>query len=309
MRRKIIRQGNNSFTLTVPIEWIKERELQGGDDVDIDDEDGNLIVSVPIDKKKMEISVTIDLDSYNERTIRNILNQAYRKGFDKMILKIKEKAQLEDIRKITNDTLLGFEVVEEKEDSCTIQNIAEPSAEKYEVILRKIFLLTKQEAEEIYEELKQGKANSLPKRQQQKDIVDNFTNFIRRVIIRAKVGGTRDSYLLFYEASMLSLVFHAYYYLYKFVAGQKQKKISKDVLDLLKRSIDMFNRHYESFYKKDPAEAHEVQVMKTSLTNSINSMLMKKKGLDNYALKQIGEIVRMTQMSSTVVFGLVEPKI
>jgi len=290
----------------MPIDWIKESELNGGDDVEIKEEEGNIIVSVPSDRKKTEISANIDLNEYHERTIRNILNQTYRKGYDKIILKYTNKEQLEEIHKITNETLLGFEVVDETENSCTIQNIAEPSAEKYGVILRKIFLLIKQEAEEIYNELKEGKANTLTKRQQQKDIVDNFTNFTRRVIIRSKIDGARNSYLLFYEVSMLSLTHHAFFYLYKHIAKQKQKKISKDVLEMLKNSIELFNKHYDSFYKKDIAGAHEVQVMKGKLISKIDSLFMKKKGLDIVVLNHIGGIIRMTQMSSTVTFGLAD---
>ena len=45
MRRRIIKQGNNSFTSTVPIKWIKENNLEAGDEIEVFEEDNQLIIS------------------------------------------------------------------------------------------------------------------------------------------------------------------------------------------------------------------------------------------------------------------------
>lgn len=305
MRRKMIKQGNNSYTLTLPISWIREEKLEANGEVEIEEEDGNLIVSLPKDIKRKESSIEVDVKDYNERTIRNILNQNYRKGYDMINIKNASKSQLEIIRDIVRKTLLGFEVVEENSDNCAIQNIAEPSDEKFSIILRKIFLYIKDESEEILKEFLNKKTNNLKKREHNKDIIDNYTNLCRRLIIKGKIGGTKNSYLLMQIVSRLSLIYHAYYYMYKFATSQKNLKVSNGTLELLKQANDIFNLFYDSFYKKDFDKAHEIGVLKDKhLYGSIYQLLQKSKGPENVLLYHIGEIIRLTHIESTNIFGL-----
>ena len=112
--------------------------------------------------------------------------------------------QLDIVRELVRDTMLGFEIVREDENFCVVENIAEPSPEKYDVLLRKLFLTIKTEAEEILGEIQQNKKFNLKRRKDNKNFVDNYTNFIRRLVLKNKIKGSRDSYLLYY------LIIHFY---------------------------------------------------------------------------------------------------
>jgi len=74
MRRRIIKQGNHSYTLTVPVTWIRDQKLEQGGEVEVNQEDNNLIISLPKDVKVGETSIKLPTKNYNERTLRNILN-------------------------------------------------------------------------------------------------------------------------------------------------------------------------------------------------------------------------------------------
>ncbi len=306
MKRKIIKQGLGGYTIYLPKKWIDENKLKYGDELQINEEDSKLIVH-PIYIKSPEVAIRFDLADYNERTVRNILNQTYRKGFDKITLKYHTKQQLEDVKEITRKTLLGFEVTKETDDVCVVQNIAEPSSTKFDVILRKIFLIIKQESQEMLEDIKSGKLKNLQKRKEQKDIVDHYTNFTRRVIIRNKIEGTKDSYLLFYLVSKLSIAHHAYYYLYAFLNKKKKFKLGKDIIKLLGETNEMYNTFYNAFYKKNIELNHKVGVLKDKLLkNDVYKLLQKKKGIENVVLYRIGEIIRNVHLCSTVLFGLIK---
>ena len=141
MKRKIIRLGQATYVMSLPSKWIRESNLNKGDYIEVEEKDGNLIISTQ--KAAQRTEVTLDLHNFNERTIQNVLNQTYRKGFDVIRLKYATSEQLKSVRRITKETLLGFEVVKEEKGFCTLENIAEPSVEKYDVILRKLFLVIK----------------------------------------------------------------------------------------------------------------------------------------------------------------------
>ena len=69
MRRRIIKQGNNSFRSTVPIKWIKENNLEAGDEIEVFEEDNQLIISPPLKLRKHETPIDIDVRNYNKRSI------------------------------------------------------------------------------------------------------------------------------------------------------------------------------------------------------------------------------------------------
>jgi len=302
MRRKIIKQGHNSYTLTLPIKWIKEHHLDGGDEIDLNLQDNGILINPGI-KKNIKQSVTIDLHDYCTYTIRSILYQNYRKGFDKITLKYHSEKQLKAIKEDTRKNLLGFEVVEEKNNTCIIENITEPSSEKFNIIMRKVFLLIIEEAKEIVQDITHKKYN-IAKRNEHKNTIDNFTNYLRRCIIKDKVGGLKDSYLLFHIVSKLSLIHHSYYYLHLFMSKEK-RALSSDVLKMLEQTVDYFTLFYNAFYKKDIKMTDKTQHTKTKLfKDSLYPSMLKKKGIDNRALLHIGEIIRLTQVASTVCFGM-----
>ena len=302
MRRKIIKLGQATYVASLPSKWIREHNLEKGDYLECEDVEGNLIFSTQ--KISLHMEVTINLSNSGERTIRNILNQTYRKGFDQIKLKFTQLQQLDIIREIVRETLLGFEIVREETDFCVVENIAEPSAEKFDIILRRLFLSIKQEGEELLEELQQQKVPNLERQNSNKNIVDNYTNFIRRLIIKNKIKGARDSYLLYYGISLLSLIHHGYFYLRKSISEHQRKALSMEFLSLLKETNALFETYYQAFYRNDLDLADHVQISKQHLMSKIYKSLLQKKGIENVALCHLAEIIRMIQMSSTTFFGL-----
>jgi len=307
MRRKIIKQGNHSYTLTMPVGWIREQKLESGGEVEIMQEDNSLLISLPKDVRVEETAIRLPTKDYNERTLRNILNQTYRKGYDKIILLSPNKEQLEIVRELTRNTLMGFEVISESSESCTVQKIAEPSGENFDSILRKIFFYIEDDSKEILEEFQSGKIKNMKKMQNSKDVVDNYTNLCRRLIIKEKISGTKNSYLLFTIVSYLSLIHHAYYYMYKFASSQKNLKISKETLELLEQANHLFSLFQEAFYKKDLDKIHQIAMLKDALiAGKLYTFLQKCSGPENVLLYHIGEFIRTTHMSSITLFGLID---
>lgn len=305
MKRKIIKLGQATYVTSLPSKWMRQHHLDKGDYLEVEENEGSLVMST----KKIEphLETTIDLDNFNERTIRNILNQTYRKGFDTIRLQYKRSEQLDIIRDLVRNILLGFEIVKEDKTMCVLENIAEPSVEKYDVILRKLFLMVKTEAEEIVEEIEGKKSPSEKRRLENKNLIDSYTNFIRRLIIKYRLRGPRDSYLLYHAISFLSLIHHAYFYLYMDIQKQKKVTISKESIALLKETNEMYASFYNAFHKNDFLLAHEVGVKRQQLLyQRLQKLLQTSSGFENVVLCHVSEIIRMIQMASTIIFGFTE---
>ena len=79
----------------------------------------------------------------------------FRRGFDKIILKGKTSEITKEIRNITKDLLLGFEVTERDNEKCVVEEVSEPEEGKYNLILGKVFMIIKDMNELILRDLKE----------------------------------------------------------------------------------------------------------------------------------------------------------
>lgn len=307
MRRKLIRQGKHSLTLTLPAKWVQKNNLDEDSEVLLFERNNRLLVGLEgsANTKPLFKKTSFDVTNYDERTIRNILNQTYRAGFDSITLYYLKENQLNEIKEITK-TLLGFDVVDVSEKRCVVENIAEPSEDKFDKVLRKIFLLIKTEGEQLFEDFKEADYSFLKRIVDVKLSVDTYTNYCRRIV--CKKNDPYISHSLYHLLSRLSLLHHAYYYMAKCVLKKKPKQFSKEVLRFFKETNQMFSLFYTAFYAKDLRKFHDVGVMKNKLIfGRLYDLLSSRRGVDNVICYHLGEIVRLTQMSSTNAYAVVIP--
>lgn len=84
MRRKVIKQGYNTLTVTLPTEWTKKFNVKPGDEVDITEQGRMLQVST--DKGPNLSSITIDISGLTSAVIWRYILSAYRAGYDEITI-------------------------------------------------------------------------------------------------------------------------------------------------------------------------------------------------------------------------------
>ncbi|MBI5881428.1 hypothetical protein HZB90_04825 [archaeon] len=300
MRRKLIQQGKVGYTMTMPVDWVRERNLKPGDELEMMETEEGLLVSACFAKK--ESTKDLDVSKYGKRMINNLLSQSYRLGYDIINIKFENDEQHRAIQETTRKLLLGFEVVQSKEGSCTIQNIAEPDERKFDVVLRNLFLNILEFSKSMQEALESGKYN-LTRADDAKEQIDKLTNYLRRTIIRMRQGG-RKSALLYAIVSKLSFISHAYYYQHEYLSKRKgRQKFSKKTLEFLSSSTGLLRAYYEAFYKKDLDALSQIGIEKTKLFAMSDSLLEKSKGTDNVVIAYQREVLRMIQLATPFTIG------
>lgn len=296
MKRKLIKQGAGGFTVTLPIDWIREHNLEQGAEVETEEIEEGILISSGI--KKKEKSINLDITKHDKRMTLNLLNQSYRLGYDTIKINYKDQEQAAWIEEITK-SLLGFESLERKETSCILQNIAEPDEEKFDVILRKIFLEILEISEKVEKkiETKEETENEMKSKKEQ---VDKLTNYARRAIIRKR----RDTKtpLLYGIITQLSLISHAYIYLLEY-ASKKKYKLNKKGVEHLKRVNEMFRKYYEAFYEKDFIKLNMIGKEKILLESVNNMLLEQSSGAETVLLAYMREIIRNVHMCTPVTIG------
>ncbi len=274
MKRKIIKQGHNTLTITLPSKWAKRFNLQAGEEINlIERENGLFFSSEKIDKPS---EITIDITGLNVLLIWKHVNTAYRAGYNKIIVKFspdelfdspykyfahyildptftknKNLTPVELVHQISARQI-GFEVIEYGKDFCILQEIGQSTSKEFDSSLRRIFLLLLHMSEGIINDLEKGKISFLEKVHNVDVEIDKFHDFCARVLNKTGIEEPSKSSLTFTLIFLLELVGDEFKHLaIQLIKKDPKKSNSKKFISLLNLINEQTNLLYELYYKYD----------------------------------------------------------
>jgi phosphate uptake regulator len=300
MQRKLIKQGGGGYTIYLPKKWVDSKGFKEGDEVDVSEVDTSLVIGSAI-KEKKEISVKIN--EHNKNDIKNILTHLYRKGFVKIIFEGIDVELAKEIKEVTRDLLLGFEITEKTAKSCTVENISEPTEEKFEIMLKKIFFINSETIGVILSDFEKGNFESSSEIDEMKKLQDKLILFCRRLVIRDKYD--KNQVLSWELLTFLMHIFHALYYFYDY---SRKNKIKKDVnlIRLLKSLQEYFEFYNKAFYQDDIKSIHKINTLKEKYQFGMClEMIEKAKGKQAVAYSYLKDVFRLIQIGSSPILSKV----
>jgi len=299
MERKLIKQGLGGFTIYLPKKWLDKKGLKEGNSVELIETDSNLIIGSKFKKNK---SIEINITDENKKDLKNMLTHIYRKGYDKISLLNLNQNTIKEIKEITKELLLGMEITERTTNSCIMENIYEPIEQKYEVLLRRVFLLIKETENLIIQDFNNKKFENLQDINDIRNQLDKYVLFCRRILIKEKFQ--KNQILEWELLTFLTHINHAYFYLYKYVSSNNIK-IEEKILKLLESSKSYFELLYEGYFKQEIKYIHKINLLKNKYHfGEIIEMLEKSKGKEIIILSKINEIFRIIQISSSPILSM-----
>jgi len=257
MKRKLISQ-KTAYTLTLPIEWVRENNLTNADEVDLSIENNSIIIST--EKKSKLESTSIDLKDTDNAYIRIMIENPYLKGFDIIQLNYLNSRQFDIIQEVVSN-LIGVEIVEQRKDHCKIAQTASPTKDEFETILRRVFNIIKYTNNLIIDDIENGVLNNLNKVDKQTNDVRRFLLFCTRTLHKLNLTSRKNESFYHLLLERLILIQHNQYYLYSKIydkIGSKRLNISEKVIPNLKLSFEMFDIFTDMFYKKDFANFKKI---------------------------------------------------
>jgi len=124
--------------------------------------------------------IKIRLHSLPESPVRNILINAYRLGYDKVILKFKEQVSSEIIEAMIYN-LIGFGLIKKEKKVIILESIAYPSEYRANRIFSKLLRCV----DSLFEILENGKSGDKKDFEIIEEQIQAFNNLCRRVVSRS----------------------------------------------------------------------------------------------------------------------------
>lgn len=277
MKRKIIRQGHNTLTITLPSKWAKLFNLHAGDEIELTNRDNGLFLST--EKHDEELKTEINISGMDVPTIWKYFMSAYREGYDEVkvtfnpedtfdrpfkfftfhILDMKygrkppKYSPYEVVRQITS-RFIGFEIVEHHKNYCLIKNMAELSSREFDSSLRRVFLLIQQMAEEISNALKNNDPHSIEHTQDIDINLDKFHDYCIRVLNKTGFKEVRKAHLIFSTLYLLELLGDEFKNLAFNIYEDMKDQDLKPLAELAEMVCQQINQFYDLFYKFDKSK-------------------------------------------------------
>ncbi len=241
MRRKLIKQGDNALTVTLPAKWIKENTLRAGNEVDILEEENKVILQKVGSSKEVK-RTTLSLEKSFSQAYRSILGGLYRGGYDEVVVHFKEYSIIKDLQKEV-ENLYGWEIVDISKNSCLIKSLFQEEALEVKPHIQKMIYGIKVMQETIFKDISDKKFSSAEEILQFRNGILKQRDLIARTIVKHK--SLDNKHFPFYlVAFQLWQVAKNYRYLYDYLA--KHKKISPSEKGLYQKTINFFNTTFSS---------------------------------------------------------------
>lgn len=195
MERKLVKQGRNALTVTLPAKWLQQRGLHPGDPVSVDELQNDLRISAR--KTTAKSSCQIHVRGQARSMICMQIIARYIEGHDVITVLHDNPAIVQDMAQ----DLIGMVIEDHTPSRSVIRSIIVVPEENFTVLLRRATHLFLQQARTL-EELSRGKA-TLEDVKSVERLLDNNLLYCMRYLI--KYERTQDAYRQFLICSTLEL--------------------------------------------------------------------------------------------------------
>lgn len=277
MKRKIIKQGHNTLTMTLPSEWVKKLNLNAGDEIDLVENSGSLIIN---GKQHNGFKKTVlDITRLSVPMLWRFFQSAYREGYDEIKLvydtkkknyegaynyyasqfdyakmgeKPSEKLAINMIQELVN-RFVGMEIIDHGEGYCVVREMGEVSSREFDSSLRRIFLLIQDLFDKTISLIKNNKIGNISvcKTLHTMDTnIDRFIDYCCR--INNKINDSsfqKNKPLMFSTLFLLELLGDEFKYIGNHLA--KSKENVDEALPFAENVKEHFDMYYHLFYKFD----------------------------------------------------------
>ena len=281
MKRRIIRQGHNTLTMTLPSEWVKKLNLNPGDEVEVAEDASSLIVG---GKQNGKLKTTsIDIDGLSVPMLWRFFQSAYREGYNEIKLvydankksyegaydyyashfeyaklgeKHPEKPAFDMISELVN-RFIGMALIDHGDGYCIIKEMGELTAKEFDNSLRRVFLLILELFDKVISLIRENKTGdiSICKTLHAMDVnVDRFIDYCCR--INNKIHDTsfqKNKPAMFSTLFLLELLSDEFKYIGRHLA--KSKKKVDEVSSFAETIKKHFEMYYHLFYKFNRVDA------------------------------------------------------
>lgn len=237
MFRKLIKQGNGAYTITLPKSWIEKNKLQEKNELFLIENEGELIIKSNNETNENIKTVELNLDLYTKENYRSIIGSLYRFGYDEIRIKYKDSKIIPILEKSIN-SLFGLELFFEKENFCIIKSIYGNEKTNIKMHIQRMIYTIQMMQQIIKDDLEKGEFDSKSEIYELRNNILKQRDLILRIIKKQKL--IDDKNFPFYTIALtLWSIARNYYHMYNNIEIK-----DREFIELFQKTNYYFNNSF-----------------------------------------------------------------
>lgn len=300
MKRKIIKQGTSTLTLSLPSKWVKQFNLEGGDEVEVIESDQNLIVSTS--QRIKAKSITLDITGLPDKIIWRYFTAIYMSGYDEILIRFSEAKQFNLVQEIVDDHI-GFAIVEQTSKSCVAKEVAQPQPEDFDKLLRRLFHMVTAVSDDLLQAIQKNDYESMMIIPETDYNINKISGYCIRLLNKFGHPLIQNTLNLDDIARNLERLSDSYKHIAKAVAKNKAK-LSKTSLFMFKETNNLIKTILNLYFKFDKDQLVKSYKRKTELAKELEAKLNTEKGIDVIVISELKRAILITQEITQSIMAL-----
>jgi phosphate uptake regulator len=178
MKRKVIKQGNNTLTLTLPRTWCETLNIKAGDELDVDAQPAKLVVQANANPEHREAEIEIPKGTKGHR---RFIVGPYTKGYDVIRIKFHDADALPRILEGAS-LLIGFEITKQSENLCVLTNIAKGLDTEFESMKSRLMSVAIDMLDSTIDAIEKKEYERLKSIKEMETLANRLNLFCRRMV-------------------------------------------------------------------------------------------------------------------------------
>jgi len=270
MKRKIICQANQAYTLTLPIKWIRDNGLNKNSEVEVEEKEKDLIIRS--NERVLGESVKLDISELDEKSIHRHLTSLYARGVDEIKLISNENIS-QKIIPILNQ-MIGYALIKEDRPNYTLKDLNFGGYSNLDEIFKRVFQIVlsffRSAIDDIF-----GKEEETPESLLNRDReVNKFCLYLQRSINKMSYPNSIDGRIIFTYSYALEQIGDEIQRLWKTNIKHKPKK-TKEIKNLMELSLEGLSRSFDLYYAFSSKKSKDVHKIRDTVRK--NSMKINSK--------------------------------
>jgi hypothetical protein len=288
MKRKIVRHGPSSLTVSLPMKWAKQQGIKAGDEIEVAEKETELIISKEGFTSRKVVDIRLTKES--ERYARSYLGRLYRAGYTTINVYYEQPNSLIHVKNAVNN-LLGADIVDADTKRCVVKIFpldevaidAEKNLVKMLLTLKTMYITIIEDAEKE----KFGNGQTI-------DELRHNNWKMRDLIQRAEHTKLHDpdavnrinAQTFFYEkiGSSINTLYN------KHLITKTKIDNKPAIIKAIKQMLEFIDRHIRSVSSKKPVPLTEIASIRTKAVD-FNQRLLdnhnKEKNVDHACLSML----------------------
>jgi phosphate uptake regulator len=301
MKRKVVRHGSNTLTISLPSKWCKSFGVKAGEELDVEDQGNKLIIS-DISPKQKSSAISVDISNLDRTSTLVLIQGLYRYGYDDIKIRTenttfphfrlgKEAAVSEVVHEVVQ-RFIGSEIISSSSNSFEIKRISQESNDEFETVLRRVFRLLNEMVEIFIQGLEKNDDKLLSSIELHHINIKKFINYSLRLLNKFSHPEVNETTFYFsiiqYISKIDDFIKNAARYTLKnnFRMSLNSSKLVNDI----KKSITLY---YELFYDYNLKKVSDLNEWREKVRNNFFS---KIKDLSKGELVILGGLMQIIEI-------------